>query len=299
MATMALSSIASRLAVPAAVISCMALAPLGAQPKCQGPDNNRMWLMAANRIALIQAIDAQLADHFFNNNCTYVFDSPWTVSSIAGWAYVSTADFQSYADFQTAIDNRTINGAVRAVMYDNENWSQTPANEQVAPALYTQMFSSLAHANGYIFISTPATDLASSQPGYESENTLQEEFIRLGIASVSAKVADIYNIQGQSQEFVAGKYVYYIGSVAAQARQANPSVMVMAGITTNSKGSNTPTPDELYEAVISTKSIVSGYWLNIPEIGPPCTACTMAVDFLRELQAQPPSIPPPFRRARP
>jgi hypothetical protein len=262
-----------------------------------------MWFITASNITLLRTMDAALTQHFFDNNCTYALASPSTAAGIPGWSSIPTATFTSYADFQTAINKKSIAPTVKAVTYDDESWSSTPANEQANPALYTQMFSSLAHANGYLFISTPGTDLVSVMPGYNSKNTEQQEFLRLGVATFSAKVADIFEIQGQSQEYVASQYVSYIASVAAQAKQASPSVVLMAGITTNEKNGNVPTADELYQAVIQTGGLVSGYWLNIPETGPPCSSCTVtepqiAVDFLRELEAHPLNSPP-FRRKRP
>ena len=150
-----------RLVISAVVFLWMAGAPLLSQTTCQGPDKKLMWIIDSTRIAMIQAIDAELADHFFNNPCTYAFGSRLKPSIPAGWASIPAADFQSFADFQNAITNRTIDPSVKAILYDNESFSLTPPNEQVDPAYYTQQFADLAHAHGYVFISTPGTDLTT------------------------------------------------------------------------------------------------------------------------------------------
>jgi hypothetical protein len=72
--------------------------------------------------------------------------------------------YQSFRQFRKdLITPGTINSAMTAVLYDNENWSQTFANEQTNPAAYTALFANLAHAYGYAFVSAPATDPVTVQ----------------------------------------------------------------------------------------------------------------------------------------
>ncbi len=46
-------------------------------------------------------------------------------------------------------------------MYDPENWSATPVNEQQDPVKYMTLFGQLAHANGLKVIQAPALDLGT------------------------------------------------------------------------------------------------------------------------------------------
>jgi hypothetical protein len=226
-----------------------------------------MWIIAGSRITMIQGIDAGLAERFFNNPCTFVFGSPSKSSVPQGWAGVTTAYFQSYADFQTAVSNKSIDPATKAVMYDNEPWTFTPANEQANPSHYTALFESLAHANGYLFIATPVGALITPQ----------------------AYLADVYEKQSQDQEASATNFVSTLSTAASLARQGNSNVLVFGGISTNPSG-KTVAPDQIYQSVIAAKGLVSGFWLNIPSPGVGCPKCVppdpqIAVDFLRLLEA--------------
>jgi hypothetical protein len=233
-------------------------------PQCSG--QWPMWIIDGSRVAMIQGIDAGLAERSFNNPCTFIFGSPSKSSVPQGWVAATTADFETYADFQTAVSKNSIDPATRAVMYDNEAWS-SPANELADPGRYTALFQSLAHANGYLFIATPGAQLMSPQ----------------------AYLADIYENQSQYQEDVTSNFVSLLSSATSSARQANPNVVVFGGIST-APGGKTVTPDQVYQSVMAAKGLVSGFWLNIPSPGPSCEKCVPAdpqltVDFLRRLEA--------------
>ena len=45
------------------------------------------------------------------------------------------------------------------IMYDNENWAQTPTAEKNDPVTYMQDFTSACHAHGYKSIMAPGYDL--------------------------------------------------------------------------------------------------------------------------------------------
>jgi hypothetical protein len=90
-----------------------------------------------------------------------------------------------------------------------------------------------------------------------------------GIAADAARYADVIDIQAQRIEQATSEYASFVASAAAQARKANPHVVVLAGL----RSVRSITPGELSAAYSSVKSVVNGYWLNIPGPTPQCPTC--------------------------
>jgi hypothetical protein len=280
-----------RLAISAAIALCTACVPLAAQstfgstspPGQCGAGKTPRWIIAYSALRNIQNVDKDIASYFFNNPCTYIDEDEQGVAFPKGWASVPTADYRSYAAFQADITANAVRANAKAILYDNEIWSDTPASEQAAPAATEALFAKLAHANGYLFIATPATDLVRSQPGYNKAKPDQDQYLSMGFPGFSAGApADIYNIQAQAIVADTASYVSYVAEAAAQGRKANPNVVVLAGISPAPTG-HTVTEDQLYQAIVQTQSIVSGYWLNVSATSPqPQTV----VQVLRRLQSR-------------
>ena len=190
------------------------------------------------------------------------------------------AYFKSYAAFRKALTNGTISPVVHWVAYDNEDWAATPPDEQDNPAEYETMFADLAHQNGYKVILMPAQDLVH---GSASGPERWQAYLDEGLAAVSARDADIYEIQAQSYEVAeyrpANQYAAFVAAAAAQAKAANPNIVVFAGISTR-RASDAA---ELYQDYLSTRGTVAGYWLNVPQSGDAGAAAAMAGRFLQRL----------------
>lgn len=58
-----------------------------------------------------------------------------------------------------------------------------------------------------------------------------------------------------------------------QARRFYPSVIVIAGLSTNPPPGTPVTVAELVQDVFATRSVVDGYWLNVPAPGSACPRC--------------------------
>ena len=87
-------------------------------------------------------------------------------------------------------------------MYDNEQWSLTPAREQADPVRYEQLFGQLAHRHGYKVILAPAQDLVPGfdKSSFRSGKAVWQSYLSMGLATASARAADIYEIQAQPYE---------------------------------------------------------------------------------------------------
>jgi hypothetical protein len=264
--------------------------------------------VTARALDLLRGADGgpALVDAFFNTPNTYVLGALTNMAAVPPNAVV-TAGFTSYADFDAPCDTGThfvgglksalesgLDPKVGAVIYDNEGWCLTPDDEQTDPATYEALAAAAVHQKGLRFIATPATTLVKRiEPGFSGK--VYPEFLNLGIAGTAAPGADIYEIQAQGSLPAVGtsgtlaNFLSFVTGAATQAKSKNPKVVVLAGISTN-PSSGDPSSYTLCQAVMKTRGIVDGYWLNIPAPGEACPSCNaprpdVAVSFLRQLQA--------------
>jgi hypothetical protein len=135
-----------------------------------------------------------LARTSFDNAHTYLLGAG-TPNFPTQWHSRPTVTFASYAAMQKAFASHTIPASVKAVVYDNESWSFTPAQEQRQPELYDRLAAELVHKHPLIFIAAPATDLAHVI--YPAGGNSYQHFLSLGIAGAAARSADVYEIQAQ------------------------------------------------------------------------------------------------------
>jgi hypothetical protein len=70
----------------------------------------------------------------------------------------------------------------------------------------------------------------------------------------------VVETQAQYLEAYPGAYGAFVSSTAAQARAANPNVLVISGLSTNFVDS----PAALYAAWFSVRDVADGHYLAIP-----------------------------------
>jgi hypothetical protein len=204
-------------------------------------------------------------------------------SSSAG---LEVDDFRSYAEFKKMIRDGGIPASVHWVMYDNERWSLTPASEQAAPVRYERLFADLAHRNGYRVILAPAQDLVPgfSSSTFQSGKPAWQSYLSMGLATASARYGDIYEIQAQPYELDVYRpqhaYASFVAAATAQARAANPGIVIYAGLSTQ----RVTSAPELLDDYMATRSLVDGYWMNIPQHSRPGPV-SVADQFFRDLPA--------------
>jgi Tfp pilus assembly protein PilV len=247
------------------------------------PPTARHWLVSDKALRLLGSagMDAAQQAAVFDTPQTYLTsDSADVVSGFS--RAVRTQTFTSVDALRTALEANRLAPGVRAILYDDENWPLTSVSEQRDPDSAQAQAASLARAHGLQLIAAPATDLsrvlAPGERGYDA-------YLRLNLAGGAARSADVVDIQAQGSESDAATYTDFVRRAAAQARAANPKVVVLAGISTNPSGRHV-TADQLRAAIAATSSTVDGYWLNIPAAGTACPRCgqprpDVAVDLLR------------------
>jgi len=100
-----------------------------------------------------------------------------------------------------------------------------------------------------------------------------QQFLDLRLIAHLAQVADVVELQAQSLERNTATYTSFVRQAAAQARAARAGVTVLAGLSSNPSGPPV-TSGQLTDVIRSTRSLVDGYWLNIPGQGARCPSCS-------------------------
>jgi hypothetical protein len=190
----------------------------------------------------------------------YSLSAPQSVATRLGPTKV--ARYRSLAAFQadTASLPWTIDPGYEWVLYDPENWADTPVEEQQDPWAWLPRFGQYAHARGYRVITAPARDLGNvadtMQPKGMDEN-LTDWYIGTDLAYAAAMHSDIVSIQSQAETLDLKAYQNIVQEGRSQAKAANPYVKVFAGISTNYG-----TPAQMAAAAKAVH--VDAYWLNVP-----------------------------------
>jgi len=191
------------------------------------------------------------------------------------WQAVQVRAFRNFAAIREALQSDALGPEVRGVMYDYERWQLTPEEEQRNPSPYVKQAAALVHAKNLLFFTAPAVNIVTVIAPSEDRTRLDDTYIRLGIASDAARYADVFDIQAQRFETDPSRYARFVRQAASQARQANPKVLVLAGISTEPIGQRV-SADDILRAIAATRDVVDGYWFNIPQ---PSAYSPRAVEF--------------------
>jgi hypothetical protein len=181
------------------------------------------------------------------------------------WNAIPVAPFQAFDALAAALQQQALAPEIRGVLYDYEKWAFTPIAEQKNPIGYVRRAATLVRAQGYRFLTSPSANLVKvmAPDTGKSDAEMFEAYLRLGLAADGARYADGYVVQGQRALQDTDVFVHFIRQAAAQARRANADVEVIAGISTNPIGRRIVF-DDLVRAIDATRTVVDGYWMNIP-----------------------------------
>ena len=203
---------------------------------------------------------------------------------LAGITAKPVMTFASATALEEAVTGGRLPAGTYGVLYDPEAWPLTPVAEQRDPVQAATRAAAVAHAHGLRLIVTPAlnltTVLAPGTPRWRA-------FLDLNLVARLAGVADIVEFQAQSLERDAAAYTAFVRAATSQASTANPRIIVLAGLSTNPPGAPVDS-QQLTAAVQATRSMVDGYWLNVPGQGPRCPTCNnprpdLAIQTLQSL----------------
>ena len=227
------------------------------------PPLHQRWMATPTTVERLRAIDPAIAVLYFDRRGSYVLGGGLDAAT-------ATDVWASERQFEHDLGEGAIDPSVRYVMYDPEWWTATPPAEQRHPVTAMQAFADAARSAGYGVIITPHPSLVEV-PGADctrgATETMEAAYLRCGI-----------EIQGQLLEADPAIYRSFVESETAQARRANPDVVVLAGLSTRFATG----PDTLLNAWDSVTDIVDGHYMAVPEGIRP----DIAVAFLQMLAQQ-------------
>ncbi|MBV9183536.1 MAG: hypothetical protein JO356_19710 [Acidobacteria bacterium] len=252
------------------VLSATALR-VGAQtpmiPPCKGQFR---WILNAGSLKRSQPqFPLDLQRKYFDSACTFLVIGGAGPPDYRDWKATRTRTVTELR----AVDEVADDPVAVAILYDPEAWEMTPTEEQAHPAEAVCRAAPIVHSHNKLLIVTPATNLIRViSPSAVLGGDRFRAFAKTNLAGNIAKCSDVYEIQAQGAEADLQKFRSFVTTEAEQARAANPAITVLAGISTNPMG-NRVSSGQLFKAVQSVRSVIDGFWLNIPEGGKYCPSC--------------------------
>ncbi len=226
------------------------------------------WIIAASGLEKLKSVaGASFIAARFDSPGNYVVVGATPPAYLASWHANIVVDSRSLAGLKTAIASR-----VGFVLFDIEDWRFTPTSQASDPISTLSQAAALAASSGSRLIAAPALDLAKLIAG---RGTIRSKFLASGILGAAAKGSWAIDIQAQSLEMEPSVYRSFVATAAAQIAAVNPNVRIFAGLSTNPSGRRVSAA-ELAKDVAATRSMVYGYWLNVPSGGSACPACGVA-----------------------
>jgi hypothetical protein len=238
------------------------------------PPLRQRWMATPTTVERLRAIDAPIAALYFDRRGSYVLGGGLDAAT-------ATDVWASEQQFERDLAAGAIDPSVRFVMYDPEWWAATPLDEQRHPVAAMEAFAAAARSAGYGVIITPHPSLIEVPKAdctRSATETMEAAFLRCGIEAAAARLSDVVEVQGQLLEADPATYRSFVEAETAQARLANPNVVVLAGLSTRFASG----PETLLNAWDSVTDIVDGHYMAVPEGIRP----DIAVAFLRMLAEQ-------------
>ncbi len=249
------------------VVVLLALSFGGSQPAPMTPPSGT-WVITRVNAELLEALNPTVAAAFFDGPGTIALGGYRGAIPAMGWA--------SLAAFEADVETGLVPDEVRIVMYDPEAWEHTPIAEQLDPATAMAEFAELAWSQGYQVLMTPHPNLVTV-PGAAclklADESVTAAFLRCRLPAAAAQSADVLDLQLQDLQRDFERYREAVTQAGEQARQANPSVQVLAHLTTRTA----PDPTVLYSAWRSVQPVVDGCYIGVPA----GVRARVAIGFLR------------------
>jgi hypothetical protein len=231
----------------------------------------QVWIATATTRGTLSRLDPAATQGLLGGPRSITLGEPIGAPTALAWS--------SERRFAAQLAAGEIPPSVQIVLYDPEGWVATPLAERLAPIPAMLAFGALARAHGLMPVITPHPSLMAvpgAVCGALGTESLDAAYLRCGIQAMAARAADIVEVQAQYLETDPGAYAAFVTAAAGQARQANPNVLVLSGISTTF----TEDPNVLEAAWRSVHGVVDGHYLNVPQGLRPGVAIALARSVL-------------------
>lgn len=195
------------------------------------------WIYFREDLTRLQPLDPSLVGQTLSGPGTYALEHNASGPPLPA-GVIPVQLFFSYADQQAAIKNGGILPGVTTLADDPEYWPATPVSEQRNPLTYMQDFAQADKSAGYSTLLVPGVDLMSvpgATCGQGKGQTISQAYVTCGLPGAAAN-AKIFVIQTAADETNLPVATSLAQHAAAAARAANPSVIVIATISTLDNG---------------------------------------------------------------
>ena len=196
------------------------------------------WVYYREDLLRLQPLDPAIVGQTLSGPGTYALEHNNTGPPLPA-GVIPVALYFSYADEQAALKNKQVPAGATALADDPEDWPATPLNEQQNPLPSLKSFGLASKAAGYATVLIPGRDLMSVSGAVcnqQKGETISQAYVRCGLPSAAAN-ASVYVIQSAALETDIPAMTQLVQQAAAAARAANPSVKVIATISTAPNGS--------------------------------------------------------------
>lgn len=230
------------------------------------PRARRTWIIQSESLRLIAKHSLAALDALRGDVVLVPFNRDYPIPRAASHLHVILVAY--YASEHNLRRARYIYRGTKAILYDNENqptWRTTPEVEKKHQYRYYKRAAEFSHRHGYAFIATPLS---------RAHSTL--------LAQV-APFSDVIDVQAQWLQSSTTRYANHVLPLARQVRRANPSTIILSGLSTNSDLGGIPKPSQLVACARSVQPLVQGYWLNMPTARRRDGYAHIACSFLEEL----------------
>lgn len=222
------------------------------------PPLGQVWMATSGTYGRIERMDHDVAALFLEAPTSYMLGAARLGDAVPSMAWADESAFER--DLEAGV----IPARVRAVMYDPEYWPATPLPQQQHPVPAMRAFSEAARTAGYQVVITPHPNLVAV-PGADCAaqegEAIERAFLRCGLQGQAAALADVVEVQAQFLEEQPDYYAQIVTVAASQARDANPDVVVLSGLSTRFAA----TPEIMLNAWAAVNDVVDGHYLALPE----------------------------------
>jgi hypothetical protein len=243
-------------------------------------DPTPAWILSAGLLSRLQLAAHATSAHFFNTPRTFVTGASSSSLALLGMgSAVPTTSFADEAKLAAAVTTGAVAPGTAAVVYAAGATRSTPVAQQRNPAHYYELAAEAAHEHGLLFIAAPQTSLVTRLAPATPPRHRDAEFLRLGLARDTARHADAFVAPAQASQDDSSVFASFVNSASRQAARSHPGIELLAGLSAGA-ARTAVTPNDLFDAFLSTRLTVSGYGFS----GPPSAAASAGVGFLHKLE---------------